>query len=70
MQTVQLVEKALKSASVSVAIPCYNGAAFIGPTIESLLAQTHTADEILVIDDGSEDESGRIAANYPVRLIQ
>lgn len=55
---------------VSLAVPCYNGALFLDRTIESLLAQTRPADEILVIDDGSTDDSARIAERYPVHLIQ
>lgn len=52
---------------VSVAIPCYNGARFVGATIESVLGQTHPADEILVIDDGSRDDSAAIVRQYTAR---
>jgi O-antigen biosynthesis protein len=55
---------------VTVAIPCYNGARYVGHTIESLLAQSYSADEIVVIDDGSTDESAEIILCYPVRLVQ
>jgi glycosyltransferase involved in cell wall biosynthesis len=41
---------------VSVIIPLYNGAAYIGETLRAILAQTHTALEVLVVDDGSSDD--------------
>lgn len=53
----------------TVAIPCYNGAAYLEETIRSVLAQSRPADEVLVIDDGSTDDSAAIAARYPVRLV-
>ena len=56
--------------TVTAAIPCYNGAGFLGGAIESLLAQTRPAEEILVIDDGSTDDSIGIARDYPVTLVQ
>lgn len=55
---------------VTVAIPCYNGAAYVGATIESVLAQSRPPDEITVIDDGSTDASVEVISKYPVRLIQ
>jgi glycosyltransferase involved in cell wall biosynthesis len=55
---------------VAVAIPCYNGAVYLGQAIESLLVQSRPADEILIIDDGSTDESVQVAERYPVRLIR
>lgn len=60
------------AASVSVVIPCYNGAAFLRETLESALKQTHPPLEVLVIDDGSTDESAEIAESFgpPVRVIR
>ena len=43
--------------SISVVIPAYNASAFIAETLESALAQTLPADDILVVDDGSTDDT-------------
>jgi GT2 family glycosyltransferase len=56
---------------ISVYIPAYNSAEFLCRAIDGLLAQTHPANEILVVDDGSQDATPEIAARYPaVTLIQ
>lgn len=49
---------------ISVYIPAYNVARFLSRCIESLLTQTLPAAEILVVDDGSSDNSAQIAAGY------
>lgn len=54
---------------VTVAIPCFNGAAHIGRAIEAILNQSRPADEVLIVDDGSTDNSAQIVRRYPVRLI-
>lgn len=51
-------------ASVSVIIPCYKQAHFLHDSIESVLAQTVAADEILVIDDGSPDHPELVCRRY------
>lgn len=51
-------------------IPCYNGEKFIAKCIESLLNQTRVPNEILVIDDGSTDNSASIIEKYNVKLIK
>jgi len=56
---------------VSVIIPCYQQAQFLGEAIESVLAQTYPHLEVVVIDDGSTDNVGAIASRYPgVRCVR
>jgi len=59
----------VKKMRISVAIPCYNGATYIGQSIESILTQSSPPDQILVINDGSTDESQAIIERYPVTLL-
>lgn len=42
---------------VSIVIPCYNGSSFILKTIQSVLNQSHTNIEIILVNDGSTDNS-------------
>jgi glycosyltransferase involved in cell wall biosynthesis len=53
---------------VSVTIPFYNAERFLGETIESVLAQTYVAWELLLVDDGSKDGSTGIAQSYANRF--
>ena len=45
---------------VSVVIPVYNGAAFLEQSLRSVLAQSYTELQVIVIDDGSKDASYEI----------
>jgi glycosyltransferase involved in cell wall biosynthesis len=58
------------SPLVSVVIPCYNYGRFLGEAIESALTQSHRPLEVIVVDDGSNDDSAYVAARYPVRLLR
>ncbi len=57
---------------ISVIIPCYNAENFIGEAIESVLRQTFKPYEIIVVDDGSTDDSAKIALSFgpPVKVIR
>jgi glycosyltransferase involved in cell wall biosynthesis len=57
---------------VSVIIPVYNGAAFVGDAIASVLAQDGVRLEVVVVDDGSEDGSAEVAERFgsPVRCLR
>jgi glycosyltransferase involved in cell wall biosynthesis len=53
---------------VSIIIPCYNYARFLGAALDSVLAQTYPSMEVIVIDDGSPDNTGEVAACYGDRI--
>jgi glycosyltransferase involved in cell wall biosynthesis len=59
-------------ANVSAIIPAYNAEGFVGRAIESALDQTVLPIEVLVIDDGSQDDTAAVVAGYgpPVRLLR
>jgi glycosyltransferase involved in cell wall biosynthesis len=52
------------SPEVSVVMSVYNGGRFLGPAIESILNQSHSDFEFIIIDDGSSDDSADIIASY------
>lgn len=51
---------------ISVIIPVYNRDRYLAEAIESVLAQTYPAIELIVVDDGSSDRSAEIAQSYPL----
>lgn len=53
---------------VSVIIPCYNRECFIGATIDSVLGQTWSNIELIVVDDGCTDGSRKVLESYGQRL--
>jgi glycosyltransferase involved in cell wall biosynthesis len=64
-----------EEGKVSVVIPCYNQARFLGEAVQSVLSQGYTDFEIIVVDDGSKDGTEEVASGYAkedsrVRLIR
>lgn len=51
--------------TVSIIIPCYNQAMFLGEAIESALRQKVPPTELIVVDDGSSDRTPEVAQAYP-----
>ena len=56
-----------RSPSVSICIPTYNGAAYLRDCLESVLAQSDTDLEVVVVDDCSTDETQAILGRYRER---
>jgi len=56
-------------SKVSVIIPTYNYAAYIGKAVDSVLAQTYPDIEILVVDDGSTDNTKDVLQKYGDKLV-
>jgi glycosyltransferase involved in cell wall biosynthesis len=66
------MDAAQPTPEVSVVVPAYNAESTLEATLGSILAQTFTDYEVLVVDDGSADSTGRIAANVgpPVTCLR
>ena len=54
---------------VSVIIPTYNRAQRLGKAIDSVLAQSHQDFELIVVDDGSEDNTDELIENYNSDIV-
>ena len=52
---------------ISVLVPAYNVAPWIGSTLDSILSQTYQNLEVIVVDDGSTDETAGILERYAAR---
>lgn len=61
----------MAAAVVSVVIPCHDYGRFLGAAIESVLAQTLAGVQMVVVDDGSSDDTPDVAARYAeARLVR
>jgi glycosyltransferase involved in cell wall biosynthesis len=50
---------------ISAIVPVYNGEKFLGDALSSIFAQDYRSIEVIVVDDGSTDDTGAIAQSYP-----
>ena len=57
-----------RAPRISVIIPTYNRADYLPQAIDSVLTQTHHAAEIIVVDDGSTDNTREVAERYGPRV--
>ena len=57
------------SPRISVIIPAYNQGAFLSEALDSVLAQTYPAHEVLVVDDGSIDDTPTLLERYRGRVV-
>jgi len=60
----------MHNAGLTVLIPAHNEARVIARTLQSLWSQTRLPDRILVVDDGSNDDTGRIAAALGAEVVR
>ena len=58
-----------KKPAVSVIIPTYNRGWMLKEAIDSVLAQDFTDFELIVVDDGSTDDTGQVLAAYDQKVI-
>lgn len=59
-----MIQKKLRSPKISVVMPVYNSASYLGMAIDSILNQSFSDFEFIIIDDGSDDSSYSIIQSY------
>lgn len=59
----------MQAPLVSVVVPVYNGAKYLRDACDSVLSQTYHPLELILVDDGSTDDSPRIIASYGDRVV-
>jgi glycosyltransferase involved in cell wall biosynthesis len=60
----------MQNILTSIIIPCYNQSNWLSEAIESSLNQTYKNIEVIVVNDGSTDNTSEIAKKYNIKLIE
>ena len=58
------MDKVSLSGKVSIVAPCYNGESYVSRFLDSILNQTYPSIELIIVDDGSTDDSAKIIKSY------
>jgi glycosyltransferase involved in cell wall biosynthesis len=56
--------------TITAVVPAYNASGFISRAIRSALDQTVPPDQVIVVDDGSADDTADVAGSFPVQVIR
>lgn len=59
-----MIAKEKRMAEVSIIVPVYQVENYLRQCVDSILAQTFTDFELILVDDGSKDRSGQICDEY------
>lgn len=57
-------------ATISIIVPIYNVERYLVQCIDSILNQTYKEIQVILVDDGSTDSSGKICDEYRQRIIE
>jgi hypothetical protein len=63
-----VARRAARGPTFSIIVPTYNRAGLVGRAVESVLRQTHAGDEVIVVDDGSTDDTPRVLEEFGSRI--
>jgi len=55
--------------NISVIIPAFNAEKTLSETLDSILAQTRKADEVIIVNDGSTDDTEKVASRHPLAPV-
>lgn len=60
-----------RAPTIAIVVVCYNQARFLDDALRSALSQSLVADDVILVDDGSTDDTAAVAAGYPsVRYLR